>query len=153
MCTGQMVQSQHLTTTQYIWVWHVFYATCNWPHALTCKLHCAVKYYGHGIQAKLYLTTVTPWSALNSQPSAKPYANFEGISLESVSCRFDSIAPGCCPSIILLSEYEKCSLLVKKGSLKQFYKQLKFAKFANVNKYPIKFCAIGILGSLWYYYF
>ena len=58
-------------------------------------------------------------------------AYFGGISLEWVSCGFGSLAPGCCPSMLLQSECENC-VSHKNFRWNIFTNGWKFAKFTKL---------------------
>ena len=68
-------------------------------------------YYGRGYFCLTHTVTLSSTRARSCQQSN---AYFKCISLESIPHGFGSIAPGCCPSMILQSERENCGSHVKR---------------------------------------
>ena len=59
-------------------------------------------------------------------------AYFECISLESISCGFGSLVPGCCLLMLLLSEWEICGSCVKHFCWNNVANGWKFVKFTKL---------------------
>ena len=76
----------------------------------------------------VYLTSTITLSSTQACSCQHTDAYFEVISLETVPCRFGSLAPGCCPLMLLESDRENCVLRIKNFCLNIFPSGWKFTK-------------------------
>ena len=88
-------------------------------------IHCTRTPHTHNIlwvwhTGLAYLTHTITLSFTWARSCQQSKGYFEGISLERVPCWFDSLVPGCCPSMFLQSEHEKCACHASKGCIEIF---------------------------------
>ena len=124
--------SKAMPTSGVVWYFDIdiFVNTLSKPCA-----HCTCNVAYKQVLSDMYCHTVVHAWACSCQQSN---AYFEGISLESVPCRFSIISQGCCPSTLL---HMTTVVYVEIFFVERISQTVwKFTKFAKLKTHK-KFCA------------